>query len=143
MAQVTLTIPDDVATEYKAGAIPNHSLEQTLSAQLIRFRAVRPFDKFLMVPPAAREALEKLTTQLPITTAEALVAAVRSLAGVEIGHIRLDFTPSQLRELKTKADRWRMTPEQYVEGTVRRLLEDSILAACPRPGEMLAAGAGK
>lgn len=134
---VTLTVPDEVAEEYKKGALPGHSLEQTLGAQLIKYKACRPTDRFILVDPGARERLEKLTTQLPFKSAEDIVGAVEQLAGVHVGSIRLNWTPIQYRELKGKADRWGMSPEQYTEAVVRRILEEHLLSTTPRVGEML------
>jgi hypothetical protein len=134
---VQLQIPDSLAEGYKNTAPTGKTLEQVLVDQLQKFASARPDERFIIIGTAHREELEALTTQVPLQNAAQLVRAVRDLAGVEIGKIRLRWTALQLAEIKRKAERWGTTPELWVEANVRRILEEQVLSTSPRPGEML------
>jgi hypothetical protein len=73
----------------------------------------------LQVPELVKARLEETlgigTTNTPI----ALVEAVEQLADLKIGEVRVPFTPQQLHELKTRAEKRGIT----IEAEVRRVIE--------------------
>jgi hypothetical protein len=69
------------------------------------------------------QQLEDLLGGGSILNGDDLLKKVQRLAGITYGHIRLQFSPGQLEDLKRKADRQGKTVEQLVEQMAPRIHE--------------------
>ncbi len=136
--KLTIQLDDDVCEAYTARLRPTQTLEQALVLQLTHFVACDPRDRTIILSAEERQQLERLTTQLPLKNAAALIEAVSALAELKIGRIRLRWTPKQLSELKSRAERWRMPIDAYLEQVVTQIAED-VWHVFPQEGRMLPA----
>lgn len=119
--KLTIQIDDEIAETYERRLRANQTLEQVLAIQLKRYQHVDPRDRIILIdPPVARE-LEKVTNHLPLRSADDLVKRVSEMAELSIGQIRFRFTPAQWRELKHRAERWRMPLAVYAARIVRQI----------------------
>lgn len=129
--KITVQLDDAVGEHYESRLRPNQTLEQVLAVQLTRFQEVDPRDRVLILSPDDRRRLEELTTRLPLLSVTDLIKRVGDLAELSLGQIRFRFTPTQYRELKHRAERWRMTPKDYAEKVVK-LIEGQFFNEVPR-----------
>lgn len=141
--KVTIQIEDEVGELYESRLRPKQTLEKILAVQLKRFQHVDPRDRVLILGPETRRRIEEVTTRLPLQSTDDLVKRISELAELSIGQIRFRFTPPQWRELKHRADRWRMPVAKYAERVVRQI-EAQFFNEVPRelPQMMPAAPAG-
>lgn len=79
----------------------------------------------LSLPAAACRQLDETLGIGATRTAVQLIAAVERLARIEIGTIRIGFTPGQLEELAHRAEKRGHTVLQELQAVVRRI-EDEI-----------------
>ena len=86
------------------------------------YQVVTPGDLTLDTP--ARERLESTLGIGTTKDAASLTAAVERLARIEIGTVKIDFTPGQLHEIATRAKKRGRTVQQELEATVARIRED-------------------
>ncbi len=70
------------------------------------------------------EALEATLGIGTTRTPAALLAAVQRLARLSIGSVDLPFTPGQLEELKTRADKRGQTLQQALQAVVDRIKDE-------------------
>jgi hypothetical protein len=119
--KITIQLDDVVAELYESRLRPNQTLEQILAVQLARFQEVDPRDRILIIIPSDRRRLEELTTRMPLLSVTDLIKRISDLAELSIGQIRFRFTPTQWRELKHRAERWRMQPRAYAEKVVKQI----------------------
>lgn len=104
--KVTLTVPDatyEHYADYAAQLGGKASVEDILAAQLEAFSKVRPTDRIVVVDTRSRDRLESMLPGGSIRDAADLVARVDRLAKVEVGEIRVPFTPRELEELAYRA----------------------------------------
>lgn len=125
---VKLQIPDDVFETYERMAEDAHrgsgkalQVNDLMATQLDRFRLVSATDRILVVDSRTRAKLENILGGGSLKDSSDLLAKVDKLGSIRIGGIRLEFTPSQLQELKNVANRNRKKVEQVVEETVKRM----------------------
>lgn len=118
-----LTIPDEILDPYQALADQaGVSLEQIVSQHLERFAEVAPTDRHFVLSGELLDRVEACTGRLPARSARELVAKVENVAaGISFGHIRLDFSPGQLRELEYRAARQGRSVKALVEETIRSM----------------------
>lgn len=140
--KITIQLDDGVAERYASRLRPKQTLEQILAVQLMRFAAIDPRDRVLIILPEERHRLEELTTRLPLISIADLTKRVADLAEISIGRIRLRFTPPQLRELQHRAKRWRMSLPEYTERIVRQI-EGQFLNEVPRESILVKEPAGR
>jgi len=119
-----ITLPDAVADAYLAYAEKQgRPVEAVLTAQLQRFQAVEPGSRTIVLGGALTEQLSTMLGGFPIQSAEDLVRKVNELAAVSFQHIRLDFSPSHLRELAHRAERQGKPVEDIIQDVVRQLAD--------------------
>lgn len=124
--KVTITIPDDVYDSYLGhaekvqGTSGKHvvSTEHLIESQISRFQHVSPADRVIVVDSQSRERLETILQGGALRDSKDLVKRVELLASLEIGQVRVDFTPAQWEELKNRAIRNNRTVQQIAEATV-------------------------
>jgi hypothetical protein len=115
---VTLRIPDDLADLYKTHGVP---LEAALVAQLVRFAAVFPQDRAVVLARADRDALEARLGQGHLRSSADLRAKVERLARLEIGGIEIGWTPAQWEELTHRAKKRGISIEQECRSIVAQM----------------------
>jgi hypothetical protein len=115
-----LQLPDSVDDEYVAMAealaadgSPGISPEEVMSQTLQTFRSANPTTRILVFDAEQRARLEAALGGLPIVDPEEVISKVQRLAALEIGYLRVDFTPAQWEEMKRKAKRNGRPLEQY------------------------------
>lgn len=87
-----------------------------------RYQIVDGNDRLLSA--AIRTRLEETLGIGTTRTPEDLIAAVERLAKIEIGGIRIDFTPGQLDEIKYRATKRGQSVQQALQAVIDRIRED-------------------
>jgi hypothetical protein len=80
--------------------------------------------------------LHQLTQKLgpgATSSPSALLRAIDRLARIEIGTVKVDFTPGQLEEIAHRARKRGLTPQQEVERTVGSMKESFFYGGSPMP----------
>lgn len=123
--KVLLQIPDTVHDAYirhaekLQGAGGSASAEDLMIQHLERYKDVPPHDRIVVVESRARQRLEDILQGGALRDSADLIQKVEHLASLQIGQIKVDFTPAQWTELKNRALRNNRTVYQIVEATVR------------------------
>lgn len=78
----------------------------------------------LLVPQATCQQIEAITGIGTTKTPDELYNAVDRLARVSIGHVKIDFTPGQLEEIKHRARKRGLTVEQELSRIVDRIKDE-------------------
>lgn len=123
--RLTISISDDLFDTYatRAAKVNERSgvvvtPEELIVTQLEKFAGIDPAERTLIIPAVERRQLEEILHGGHLQSADDLVKKVDKLARLEIGEVRLDFTPGQLSELRRYASRNRKTFEQVMQETV-------------------------
>lgn len=137
--KLQIQIPESTWEAYAIHAEKIHGLtnqtvspEALMADQLARFAHVIPSDRIIVLEPASRARLEEILQGGGLADAKDLVAKVQNLASLEIGNVRVDFTPGQWEELRNLARRNARQLSDVVEATVRGM--DSIFFNHVTPG---------
>lgn len=125
--KLQIQIPDAVydayanrATEMSAQGKPI-TPEEVIADTLDRFSSVSPTDRAIVVGAANRQRLEKVLSGGSLFDGNDLTMKVEALAKLEIGEVRLEFTPGQLKQLANVARRNGKTVEEVTRETVKQL----------------------
>lgn len=95
---------------YVSGPWP---MERLVAHAIERVGYIPPAQRVLVVPQPEIEALETaLNCSGALGKAKDLVNRVLDWAGITIGHIRIEFTPAELRELERRAERMGISPQE-------------------------------
>ena len=123
---VNLKVPDPVWESYAAFCARGKSgnpikPEALMISQLERFRGVSPSDRVIVVGSRERAALEKILSSGHLQDGVDLKRKVEQLATLEIGGVKVDFSPAEWGQLKRYADKNGKSLQQVVETTVRQM----------------------
>lgn len=99
------------------------SPENLMVAQLLRFAFIPPSERVIVIDAEHRDKLEHLLSGGAIRDGADLWEKVSRLASLEIGGLRVDFTPSQWTQLKRFASRNGITLEEATKRVVRQMSE--------------------
>jgi serine/threonine protein kinase HipA of HipAB toxin-antitoxin module len=77
-----------------------------------------------MLTAAVRTRLEQTLGLGATRNVDALIEAVERLAKIEIGEIRIEFTPGQLEEIKYRATKRGQTVPQALQAVIDRIKEE-------------------
>jgi hypothetical protein len=121
--KVTLQISDDLYEKYAERAAGQATAEELLLAQLERFKEVSPMDRVIVVLSKERAGLEKILSGGTLRDGADLLQKVSSLASIEIGGVKVDFSPGELRNIKHFATKNRIPAQQAVEQVVHGMKE--------------------
>lgn len=99
------------------------SPERLMVMQLSRFQGVPVSERVLVISAQHRERLEHILAGRSFAGDAELVEEVEKLANLEIGGIRVDFTPAQLAQLKRFATRNHISVGEAVRRTVKAMEE--------------------
>lgn len=128
--ELTLRIPDPVYRTYASRAADETQkrLEtggrgavkaETIIGDTIRhFASAGDGGRWLLVPPAQREELEKLLGSGHVTSPHKLVSRIRQRMGVAIEGVDLKLTDAQHARITRLAERARKTPQEYLQKVV-------------------------
>lgn len=123
--KLLLRIPDELADAYEAMATRNGggqaSLEEILVAQLEKFKTVHAMDRVVVVGSKARDELEALFGGDQLKGDIDLLNRVKELANIQIGDVRVEWSPTQLAELKRYASRNERSVQQVITDVVTQL----------------------
>ena len=115
--KLNIQIPDEVYECYERMAERTNggvSPPEVLAAQLDRFKGVFATDRCVVIESKDRQRLEAmLNTQL--VTSEDVVKKVQLLSDVQVGEVRIDFSPAQLRQIKNFATRHRRSTQDIIK----------------------------
>lgn len=135
--RVQIQISDDVYDLYLSYATRlsgKVAVEDILRAQLEQFAKVCPTDRIIVVDARNRASLEQL---LPsggsLRDAADLVDRVDRLARIDVGEVRVPFTPPELAELALRARRQNRPIQRLVEEAVASFHERYFNWADSRP----------
>lgn len=121
----TLSIPDALADHYQAQR-PTAPLVDTIVRQLKRFLSIPLSERILLIRAPDRQAIEAaLGGSTSITSAEDLLAAIRTRTVVTAGGIEVPFTNAQMDALRHKAEKQSITVEAVL-GELCTLMLDSV-----------------
>jgi hypothetical protein len=122
-----IDIPEEVYEAYAsqattlAAAGGSASPQELMSAQLARFSAFPASNHVLVVDSENRGRLDLILQGGMLRDAEDLVQKVQRLADIQIGEIRVNWTPGQLQQIKSWASRNRIAPEEAVRRIVQQM----------------------
>jgi hypothetical protein len=119
---VRLNLPDDLADRLQALA-PDLPLDQVVRVALERVQDLGPMEPALVLTGKELRRIHDLLGTGSTRSAKTLVAAVQRLSDIQIGQIRLDFTPAEQEELKYRAERAGRTVREEAEAVVRGMHE--------------------
>lgn len=125
MNSLRVSIPDGSMDKlHHRAREQDKDLEFAASLALIAgLDAIPAHGRFAVLDQATLQALEAILQGGSVTNGADLLAKVKRLAGISMGHIRLGFTPGQLETLKEKADRQGKTVEQLIDQMAPRIYE--------------------
>lgn len=78
----------------------------------------------LKIPVHLAKEIERSVGIGATRDAATLVKAIERVAAIEIGRVRIDFTPGQLEELKARAVKRGRTVQQELEAVVSRIKDE-------------------
>lgn len=117
-----IQLDDVIALKYQQAAdrakVP---LGKLLERQLARFASVPVGQRVLVLTGDPLEQMDRLLGLGSTKDPAALLGAVQAWAGITIGDIRLEFSPSQLAEIQHRADKQGKSPEAIVQDIVSQL----------------------
>ena len=87
-----------------------------------RYQIVEP--TALTIPPALCERLDTTLGIGATQSTDRLLAAVDRLARIEIGTIKIDFTPGQLEEIAVRAKKRGQSVQQSLQAVIDRIREE-------------------
>lgn len=125
--KTTIQLPDDVydaytsAAEGMAGLGHPLSPEEIMVDRLTRFKDVSPSDRVVVVDPKVRNRLEQILGGGSLKDAEDLLQKVEGLADIQIGEIRVEFSPGELKQMKHWANRQGKAVDYIVKDIVTRI----------------------
>lgn len=123
--KILLRIPDELADAYEEMAHRNGNgsanLEEILVAQLERFKCVHAMDRVVVVKSKTRDELEALFGGDQLKDDEDLLNRTRALADIQIGEVRVNWSPAQLAELRRYAARNDRSVQTVVEEVVQAM----------------------
>jgi hypothetical protein len=124
-----LTIADEALTPLEPHVTPSRSMEQLVEQAVGRIGHVGPQARYVVLDEEALHLLETRLGCTSLSTAASVVKAVDVLADVKVENISLQFTPSQLQELKDRALREEQSVGEYVRRIVYALIPQFFLTA--------------
>lgn len=125
MTNLRLQVDDQTLTALQARADASRvDLEMTATRLLASSAALFPLGgRVVVLSGDPLDNLEGLLGGGSVLNGEDLQKKVERLAGISFGHVRLPFSPGQLEEIATRAERNSLTPEQMIERTARKMYE--------------------
>lgn len=121
--KIPLEISDELYQEFCKIA-ESDSLERVtdlVKTYLEYWVKIDPRAPYLVVSPEARGKLENILSGGDLKGGDDLVMRVDQLARMEIGGVRVQFTPAQIAEIKSKAERNGDTLQSYTEKLVNQM----------------------
>lgn len=115
-----VTITDGLAEE-----LDSQKAASTLDAEVeLRLTETLHAAKFRVVLSLAQleEIAVLLGTGLPIRNKRDLDRALNSVSQVHLGHVRLQWTPSQLQQIEEKAKKYNLRTDEFVAQVASKLL---------------------
>lgn len=117
-----IQLDDAVALKYQTAASHAHlPLATFLTRQLARFADTPVTQRSLVLTGDLLEQVDRTLGLGSTADPEALLAAIRSWAGITIGDIRIDFTQGQLDEIARRAEKQGKSPTAIVEDIVQQM----------------------
>ncbi len=117
-----LSIPDELYSDYQSRAKGERkSTIELILAQLRRHLDTPITQRHITLTGAVLEAVETLVGGGSLTSPEDLVEKIQRLARISLGDIRLKFSPVQLEEIATRAQKQGKTPEQVCQDIVDQM----------------------
>jgi hypothetical protein len=101
-----ITLSDDLVDRFQPYAdrqgVP---VETVIAAALTAVADVEPGVRSITFSGDLLEEVEAMVGRLPCRTATELAGKIKNVAGISFHHVRLDFSPGQLKELAHQAER--------------------------------------
>lgn len=125
--KLTLQIPDELyecyASHLEKALAGKATIEDVLAHQLEKFKDVSPSDRVVVVLPPDRSRLEALLGGGSLVTSRDLAEKVQRLADIQIGEVRVDFSPGELQNIRTYATKNRKPIQQAISDVVHGMKE--------------------
>jgi len=127
-----VTIPDTLADQLTEQLPGRRTLDEEIAGRLrLTLRAAQP--QLVLGREDLATLSEALGTDLAITSVDRLHQLCAQLAQVHLGHVRLQWSPEQLRLLQDRAARSSLSVAQLVVHIASRVMQDVFLL--PPPAE--------
>jgi hypothetical protein len=115
-------LDDDLYAAYAAAATAaKRPVREVIEGQLLRFLPYPPTRRSVVLSEDTLATLEALFRGGSLDTEAKVVERMQAWAGITIGHVRLDFSPEQLREVGVRATKQNKAPREVVEDIVAQL----------------------
>lgn len=126
--KITLDIAPELLSRLEDRGTLTGRTPEVAAARLLEFteqelRNYPPGTRVLTIPGPTIEALETVLGGGSLLNHADLQKKVERLAGISFLHVRLPFTPNQLEELQSRAERQGLTVQQLVDRTAPRIYE--------------------
>lgn len=135
-----LTLDDSTLSVLEPQILAGHAPEGLVELAVSRIGHIPKQARFLLLTENDVTALETRLGAPVIGTVQDLHRAVDQLVDLQIQRISLRFTPAQYRELKDRADREGMTPEEYARRVVYAMSGQFFVTAPLEPPELVTSG---
>ena len=125
--KTTIQMTDDVYDAYTSAAEGMAGLgkpltpEEIMVDRLTRFKGVSPSDRVVVVEPPIRGRLEMILGGGSLKDSEDLLKKVEALADIQIGGIRIEFSPGELKQMAHWSRRQGKTVEFILGDIVSRI----------------------
>ncbi len=123
--KVEIHIDDDtyaLYSRYTSTSRPNTI--DAMEHQLERFSGMNPKERWLLVSPESRHAIEHALGDLTIPNAAMLVKRILAHASVTLGKHQINLTANQMKEIEQRAVRNNRDPKLEVERIMRDIMRD-------------------
>ncbi len=125
--KITLQLPDDLYEAYERhlpkALSGQATTEDLIVAQLDRFKDVSPQDRAVVLHGKARVRLEAILSGGTISSGDDLLQKVERLASIEVGEVKVPFTPGELQNIRTYATKNRIPFEEAMKRVVYGMKE--------------------
>ncbi len=137
-----LTLADESLSDLEPHVTPARSMELLVELALSRVGHIGPMDRHIVLGETEINTLETRLQCPSLSDAKGLIAAVDNLADVRVQKISLQFTPSQLQELKARSEREGQSVEEYTRRVVQAMIP-MFFQTAPAQGAPVLVGKGK
>lgn len=123
--KLEIQIPDEayaLYSRYTTGGRPTPI--DVINHQVERFAAMDPRERWLMISPESRHAIEHALGDVSISSATILVRRILAHASIHLGKIHVNLSAGQLREIEDRAKRNGREPTEEVQRILGEVMRD-------------------
>lgn len=123
--KLEITIPDNTFATYATYTSASRPTPvDAIEHQLERFSALNPKDRWLLISPEHRQAIESALGGLSVSNTAKLVSRIQAHASVHLGKQQIMLSTGQLREIEDRAKRNGKDPKVELERILGEIMRD-------------------